>query len=56
MELVAETTGNLRGNIHAYGDKKTPLLATYHPAYLIRSPSKKRQAYIDFLTIKNMVS
>lgn len=51
-----ETTGNLRGNIHAYGDKKTPLLVTYHPAYLIRSPSKKRQAYIDFLTIKNMVS
>lgn len=49
-----ETMGDLRGNIHTYGAQKIPLLVTYHPAYLIRSPSKKRQAYIDFLIIKSM--
>jgi len=49
-----EPMGNLCGNTYTYGAQKIPLLVTYHPAYLIRSPSKKRKAYVDFLTIKNM--
>lgn len=51
-----EPMGSLCGNIYTYGAQKIPLVITYHPAYLIRSPSKKRQAYRDFLTIKNMTS
>ena len=29
------------------------ILPTFHPAYLLRSPSQKREAWIDFLMIKN---
>lgn len=37
----------LRGKIHAYGAQKTPLLVTYHPAYLLRTPSDKGKAFQD---------
>lgn len=37
--------GQLRGCIHRYGDR--PLVATYHPAYLLRSPAEKRKAWDD---------
>lgn len=30
-----------------------PALALYHPAYLLRSPSKKREAWRDLLTLKS---
>lgn len=29
------------------------ILPTFHPAYLLRSPSQKREAWIDFLRIKS---
>jgi DNA polymerase len=29
-----------------------PVLPTFHPAFLLRSPGQKREAWIDFLTIK----
>jgi uracil-DNA glycosylase len=35
----------LRGKLHQYGH--TPLLVTYHPAYLLRSPKEKSKAYVD---------
>lgn len=38
---------SLRGKIHHFGDSRTPLIITYHPAYLLRSPSDKKKAYID---------
>jgi uracil-DNA glycosylase family 4 len=38
---------SLRGQIHQFGEHKTPLIITYHPAYLLRSPSDKKKAYID---------
>lgn len=50
-----ESMGDLRGNIYTYGEKKIPLLVIYHPAYLIRSPSKKHTAYMDFLIIKKLL-
>ncbi len=39
--------GKLRGTVHRYGERGTPLVATYHPAYLLRSPSQKRRAWDD---------
>jgi DNA polymerase len=39
--------GSLRGRCHAYGESAIPLVVTYHPAYLLRTPSKKRQAWQD---------
>ena len=46
--LLLETdtpVGRLRGTTH-YLDK-TPLIVTYHPAYLLRSPSQKRKSWDD---------
>lgn len=37
--------GKLRGHVHRYGD--IPLIVTYHPAYLLRSPHEKRKAWHD---------
>ena len=37
--------GRLRGSTHYLGE--TPLVVTYHPAYLLRSPSQKRKAWDD---------
>lgn len=46
--LATETPiGKLRGRVHAFGVARTPLVVTYHPAYLLRSPSEKRKAWAD---------
>lgn len=39
--------GRLRGHLHRYGAQGTPLMVTYHPAYLLRSPGEKRRAWAD---------
>lgn len=52
---TAETMGRMRNRTYHYGQQKIPLIVTYHPAYLLRSPSEKKKAYLDFLIIKDMV-
>jgi uracil-DNA glycosylase family 4 len=37
----------LRGKLHRFGDAGTPLVITYHPAYLLRTPADKRKAWED---------
>jgi uracil-DNA glycosylase len=39
--------GRLRGRVHHFGDRQTPLVVTYHPAYLLRTPADKRKAWED---------
>jgi uracil-DNA glycosylase len=39
--------GELRGRVHRYADTGIPLVVTYHPAYLLRSPRDKRKAWQD---------
>lgn len=39
--------GKLRGQVHRYGPLQTPLVVTYHPAYLLRSPREKARAWAD---------
>jgi DNA polymerase len=39
--------GRLRGQLHHFGPGRIPLVVTYHPAYLLRSPSEKRKAWED---------
>lgn len=45
------TMRDLRGRWHSYND--TPLMITYHPAYLLRnqSPSEKRKVWEDMLLV-----
>jgi DNA polymerase len=53
--------GAVRGRIHtlSLGDFETRLVVTYHPAYLLRDPSQKREAWKDlqlimeFMCLKN---
>jgi uracil-DNA glycosylase len=42
---LAEPLGRLRGRVHAWGE--LPLVVTYHPAYLLRSPADKAGAWDD---------
>jgi uracil-DNA glycosylase len=37
----------LRGKLHHFGEANTPLVITYHPAYLLRAPADKRKAWDD---------
>ncbi len=39
--------GAMRGKVHQFGGLKTPLIVTYHPAYLLRKPEDKRKAWED---------
>ena len=38
---------HLRGRAHTFGEQHVPLVVTYHPAYLLRSPAEKRKAWED---------
>jgi uracil-DNA glycosylase family 4 len=39
------TIGRLRGTVHRLGG--LPVVVTYHPAYLLRSPGEKRKTWTD---------
>jgi len=43
--------GRLRGCWHEFGPDRTPLMVTYHPAYLLRSPDQKSRAWQDLLQV-----
>lgn len=47
--------GELRGKRFEYGDTGIPLLATYHPAYLLRSPKEKRKVWEDLKFVKTLL-
>jgi uracil-DNA glycosylase family 4 len=38
--------GRLRGTLHRIANNR-PMIVTYHPAYLLRSPAEKRKAWSD---------
>lgn len=46
----------LRGSVHRLESTGTPLIATYHPAYLLRTPADKRKAWEDLLFAKSLGS
>jgi uracil-DNA glycosylase len=46
--------GRLRGQVHRFGARNTPLVVTYHPAYLLRTPSDKRKAWEDLKFARNV--
>lgn len=45
--------GRMRGRRHSLGD--VPLVVTYHPAYLLRSPSQKRKAWDDLCLARTII-
>jgi DNA polymerase len=39
--------GRMRGRCYEYPDPKVPVVVTYHPAYLLRSPREKSKSWQD---------
>ncbi len=39
--------GRMRGRVYHFGPRSIPVVVTYHPAYLLRSPGEKRKAWAD---------
>ena len=49
---VSTPIGRLRGGaVHRHPASGTPVLVTYHPAYLLRSPLEKRRAWDDLAEV-----
>jgi len=40
--------------VHHFGELNTPLVVTYHPAYLLRTPADKRKAWEDLKFARNV--
>ena len=56
---LGETMSHLRGHWldYQFADGQTAkVLATYHPAYLLRTPAQKSKAWADFLRFKKEIS
>lgn len=47
------TLASLRGKLHDY--RGTPVIVTYHPAYLLRSPSEKAKAWQDLCAAQKQI-
>ena len=47
--------GRLRGRTFEYGAAATPLVVSYHPAYLLRSPLQKSKSWDDLKTVKRLL-
>ncbi len=46
--------GSVRGRFHPLGQMETLVMPTFHPAYLLRDPSKKREAWDDMKKVRDM--
>lgn len=45
----------LRTQMHLYQQTNIPLIVSFHPAYLLRSPGDKGKAYVDLLKVKELL-
>lgn len=53
---VSTPLNRLRGQTFSYGAASTPLIVTYHPAYLLRNPADKRKALEDLYRIQALLT
>jgi len=51
---MSEKVGQLRGKVHTWGVQGIPLVVTYHPAYLLRSPLEKRKVWDDLVFARSI--
>ena len=47
--------GRLRGRAFQHDESGVPLIVTYHPAYLLRSPLAKAAAWTDLCMVKDLL-
>jgi DNA polymerase len=53
---TTEPLARLRGKQHRAPVSGTPVVVTYHPAYLLRQPADKRKAWQDLLFAREVSS
>lgn len=51
-----EALARLRGPLHHYGPLQIPLMITYHPAYLLRSPREKAKSWEDLKKVHRFLN
>jgi uracil-DNA glycosylase len=55
--LMTDTPiGRMRGETYQWGPMETPLIVTYHPAYLLRSPGDKAKSWEDLKRIHRFLA
>ncbi len=47
--------GRMRGQAHRLEGQDAPVIVTYHPAYLLRSPSQKRKSWQDLCLARDLL-
>lgn len=47
--------GRMRGREYFLNDGQLPVVVTYHPAYLLRSPSQKRKVWHDLCLARKLI-
>jgi len=47
--------GRLRGQVLEYGAGRIPIVVTYHPAYLLRSPLAKAKSWQDLCLVRSLI-
>jgi DNA polymerase len=53
---TSSAIGRLRGQTHRDPVSGTPVVVTYHPAYLLRSPAEKRKSWEDLKRAHRLLS
>ncbi len=53
---IDQPLGQMRGKVYQYGSQSTPLIVTYHPAYLLRSPGMKARSWDDLWMARQIVN
>jgi len=58
QRLLATDTpiGRMRGQTYQWGPDATPLMVTYHPAYLLRNPGDKAKSWEDLKRIHGFLA
>ena len=47
--------GRMRGKTHRLPERDVPLVITYHPAYLLRTPAQKARAWEDLKHVRALL-
>ncbi len=50
-----QAIGKLRCRVHTIGKQQIPMVVTYHPAYLLRSPKEKAKAWQDLKQVSQLM-
>lgn len=55
---LPQPLSQLRGRFHSFqtdGDRQIPVMATYHPSYLLQNPEMKKAAWLDLQVIGRLL-